>query len=83
MLWNGTDRQRDRNHLNGYSDCDDTSIDKGSEHTIQILAELVHMGQNIMRPLNLFILFREERKSLYSKTIDQHPYLTQTVTARV
>ena len=80
MEWN---RQRDRNHLNGYSDCDDTGVDKGSQHTIQILAELIQIGQNIMRPLNLFILFGEKRKSLYSKTVNQHPYLTRTVTARV
>ena len=47
-----------------FKDYDDTGVDKGSKHTKQILAELIQMGQNIMRPLNLFILFGQERKSL-------------------
>ena len=66
MLWNGTDRQTDRPQPLEwlFKDYDDTGIDNGSEHMKQILAELIQMGQNIMRTLNLFILFGEGRKSL-------------------
>ena len=74
MLWNGTERPQPLEWL--FRDYDDTGVDKGSEHTKQILAEMVQMGQCIMRSLNLFILFGQERKSLYRKRVDQRLYLT-------
>ena len=63
MEWNRqTERPQPLEWL--FKDYDDTGIDNGSEHMKQILAELIQMGQNIMRTLNLFILFGEGRKSL-------------------
>ena len=63
MEWNRqTERPQPLEWL--FKDNDDTGVDKGSEHTKQILAELIQMGQYIMRPLKLFILFGQERKSL-------------------
>ena len=58
-----TDRQRPQPHEWLIKDYDDTGIDKGSEHRKQILAELIQMGQNIMRPLELIysIWTREEK----------------------
>ena len=56
MEWNRqTERPQPLEWL--FKDCDDTGIDKGSQHTKQILAKLIQMRQNIMRPLNIFILF--------------------------
>ena len=63
MEWNRqTERPQPLEWL--FKDYDDTGIGKGSQHTKQILAKLIQMGQNIMRPMNLFILFGQERKSL-------------------
>ena len=62
---------------------DGTGIDNGSEHTKQILAELVHTGQCIMRSLNLFILLGQGMKSLKVERVNQRPYLTRRVRARV
>ena len=65
MEWNRqTERPQPLEWL--FKDYDDTGEDKGSEHMKQILAELIQMEQYTMRPLKLFVLFGQGRKSLNS-----------------
>jgi hypothetical protein len=61
----------------------DTGIDKGSEHTKQILAELIKPGGRTIHYIQLLIQFGMGKKTSKVETVDQHPYLTRRVTARV